>query len=197
MLQAGTTPDAVRWLIIANLAGFLFELSGGAATVGYFALWPLHGDFMPWQLVTYAFLHASLSHLALNMFGLWMFGRELAYRLGSVRFLQLYGASVVSAGAMQVLVTSLGDSVYPTVGASGGVFGLLLAYAMFFPKRIILLLFPPIPMPAWLFVTLYALIELALGVTGSEEGVAHFAHLGGMVGSYLLLRHWLQQARRY
>lgn len=197
MRQAGATPDVLRWLIIANLAGFLFELSGGAATVAYFALWPLHGDFMAWQLVTYAFLHASLSHLALNMFGLWMFGRELAYRLGSARFLLLYAASVVAAGAMQVLVTSLGDSVYPTVGASGGVFGLLLAYAMFFPKRIILLLFPPIPMPAWLFVTLYALIELALGITGSEEGVAHFAHLGGMVGSFLLLRHWLRQARRY
>jgi membrane associated rhomboid family serine protease len=189
-------PDVLRWLIVANCVAFLFELGGGAATVAVFALWPLHGGFMPWQLFSYAFLHASLLHLAVNMFGLWMFGRELASRLGAVRFLRLYGVSVLSAGAMQVLVTSLADSVYPTVGASGGVFGLLLAYALFFPNRIVLLLFPPIPMPAWLFVTLYALLELALGVTGSEEGVAHFAHLGGMVGSYLLLRHWLRQARR-
>jgi membrane associated rhomboid family serine protease len=77
----------------------------------------------------------------------------------------------------------------PTVGASGGVFGLLLAFGMYFPKRRIMLLIPPIPMPAWLFVTAYGLLELYLGVTGTAPGVAHFAHLGGMVGGYIMIRY--------
>ncbi len=155
-----------------------------------FALWPLQGNFRPWQLVTYAFLHGSITHLAFNMYGLWMFGRELEYMLGRRVFLQLYFASVLSAGVMQVLVTSFTGSIYPTVGASGGVFGLLLAYGMFFPNRIIMLLIPPIPLPAWLFVFLYAAIELVLGVTGTQAGVAHFAHLGGMIGGYVVIRRW-------
>ena len=110
-------------------------------------------------------------------------------------FLKLYFASVLSAGLMQVLVTSSTGGVYPTLGASGGVFGLLLAYAMFFPNRIIVLLIPPIPLPAWLFVLLYAGMELMLGVTGTQAGVAHFAHLGGMIGGYMVIRHWRQRGR--
>lgn len=81
-------------------------------------------------------------------------------------------------------------SVYPTVGASGAIFGILLAFGLLFPRRTIVLLFPPIPMPAILFVILYGIIELLSGIFGTEQGVAHFAHLGGMLGSYLTLRHW-------
>jgi membrane associated rhomboid family serine protease len=84
----------------------------------------------------------------------------------------------------------------PTVGASGGVFGLLLAFGMAYPQRRIMLLFPPIPMPAWVFVTLYGMLELYLGVTGSGQGVAHFAHLGGMAAGYAMLVFWRRQARR-
>jgi membrane associated rhomboid family serine protease len=84
----------------------------------------------------------------------------------------------------------LASEPYPTIGASGGVFGLLLAFAMYFPRRIIVLLIPPIPMPAWLFVTLYGILELYLGVTGTEAGVAHFAHLGGMAGAWLMIQYW-------
>lgn len=177
-------------LFIATLIGFLVELALGEPVLYGLALWPIQAGFMPWQLVTYAFLHASLSHFAFNMLGLWMFGRELELWLGRRGILRLYFASVLSAAAMQLLVTSLTGSVYPTVGASGGVFGVLLAYAVLFPNRVVMLLFPPVPLPAWLFVTLYAVIELALGVTGSHEGVAHFAHLGGMMGGYLVIRHW-------
>jgi membrane associated rhomboid family serine protease len=83
-----------------------------------------------------------------------------------------------------------GGPAFPTVGASGGVFGLLLAYGLFFPRRTLMLLFPPIPMPAWLFVTLYGLLELYLGVTGTAAGIAHFAHLGGMLGGWILIRQW-------
>jgi membrane associated rhomboid family serine protease len=185
----------VQTLITATVIGFLLEMSLGEATVANFALWPLQADFMPWQLVSYAFLHAGIAHLAFNMFGLWMFGRELEGVLGRSGFFLLYFASVLSAGLAQLLVTSLSDVIYPTVGASGGVFGLLLAYAICFPNRIIVLLLPPIPMPAWLFVTLYAVVELTLGVTGTQAGVAHFAHLGGMVGAYLVMRRWRRPVR--
>ena len=96
---------------------------------------------------------------------------------------------------MQLLVSSLTGNAYPTVGASGGVFGLLLAYGIFFPNRVVMLIFPPIALPVWLFVTLYAFIELTLGVTGTQAGVAHFAHLGGMVGGYMVIHHWRRRGR--
>jgi membrane associated rhomboid family serine protease len=84
---------------------------------------------------------------------------------------------------------------YPTIGASGGVFGLLLAFGLFFPHRTVMLLIPPVPLPAWLFVTLYGLLELTLGVTGTSQGVAHFAHLGGMLGGWLMIRSWRGKSR--
>ena len=189
------TMSGVRTLLIATIASFLLEVGTGEDMVTSLALWPLQAGFMPWQLVSYAFLHGSITHLAFNMYGLWMFGSELENLLGRRALLQLYFASVLSAGLMQLLVTSLTGSIYPTVGASGGVFGLLLAYGMCFPNRVIMLLLPPIPMPAWLFVILYAAIELTLGVTGTQAGVAHFAHLGGMIGGYMVIRHWRRRDR--
>lgn len=184
---------AVRILLAATIVSFLLTAGADEGLISSLALWPLQAGFMPWQLVTYAFLHANVMHIAFNMYGLWMFGSQLENLLGRRALLQLYFASVLSAGAMQLLVTSLTGSIYPTVGASGGVFGLLLAYGICFPNRKLMLLFPPIPMSAWVFVTLYAVIELTLGVTGTQAGVAHFAHLGGMIGGYLVIRHW----RRY
>ncbi len=185
-----TQSSAVQTLVVVTIVVFLLESGAAAPTVSAFALWPLQAGFMPWQLVTYAFLHASVLHLAFNMYGLWLFGRELENLLGRRALLQLYFASILTAGVTQLLFTHLTGNVYPTVGASGGVFGILLAYGIFFPNRILMLLFPPIPLPAWLFVTLYAGIELTLGVTGTQAGVAHFAHLGGMVGGYFVIRRW-------
>lgn len=187
----------IQTLFIATLIGFLLESTASGPLVSSLALWPLHGGFMPWQLVTYAFLHAGIAHLGLNMLGLWMFGRELEHQMGSRTFLRLYFASVLTAGGTQLVFTTLTGSVFPTVGASGGVFGILLAYALFFPNRIIVLLFPPIPMPAWLFVSLYAIVELGLGVSGTQAGVAHFAHLGGMLGGYLVVRGWRRRLTRW
>jgi rhomboid family protein len=189
-------PPATRWLLLANVAVFLVEsLSGTSGLVAYLALWPLGTagavSFEPWQIVTYSFLHGGIGHLFVNMFALYMFGGELERLWGQRRFLQLYFASVVAAAASQLAFAALsGAPPYPTVGASGGIFGLLLAYAMYFPHRTIVLLIPPIPMPAWLFVTLYGLLELYLGVTGTQEGVAHVAHLGGMLGAWLLILYW-------
>jgi membrane associated rhomboid family serine protease len=186
-------PPLTRTLIFCNIAVFMAQMALGPVLIEWFGLWPLSGavlEFLPWQLLTYSFLHGGMTHLALNMFALYMFGGEIESLLGSRRFFSLYFASVVSAALLQLLVSSQVGGAGPTVGASGGVFGLLLAFALFFPRRTLVLLFPPIPMPAWLFVTLYGLIELTLGVTGSASGVAHFAHLGGMLGAWLLIHRW-------
>ena len=187
-------PPATKILIIANVAVFLLETVAGGMMFALFALWPLTSGFLPWQIVTYAFLHAGLTHLLLNMFALYMFGGEIERVVGQRRYLTYYFVCVLSAAAAQLAVTAiLGGAPYPTVGASGGVFGVLLAFAMYFPRRTILLIIPPIPMPAWLFVTLFGILELYFGVTGTQAGVAHFAHLGGMVGGYLMIRRWRGQ----
>jgi membrane associated rhomboid family serine protease len=127
------------------------------------------------------------------MYGLWMFGSALEQVWGPRRMLQYYAVSVLVAGLVQLLVASGSPLPYPTVGASGGLFGLLLGYAMLFPQRRLMLLFPPIPMPAWLFAVVFGLLELTLGVTGEATGIAHFAHLGGMLGGWLVLRYWRGQ----
>jgi membrane associated rhomboid family serine protease len=132
-----------------------------------------------------------MAHLLFNMLALFMFGGEIERVWGERRYLIYYFACVIGAAIAQLVVTS-GSSAppYPTLGASGGVFGVLLAFGMMFPRRIIMLIFPPIPMPAWLFVTLFGVIELVLGVTGTQAGVAHFAHLGGMAAGYVLIQYW-------
>ncbi|HEX6136334.1 MAG TPA: rhomboid family intramembrane serine protease [Casimicrobiaceae bacterium] len=195
-------PPATTALIVANVGIFLLQ-SIAPQIIVPFALWPLAtsgmnvgASFAPWQLVTYAFLHGSLLHLAFNMFALYMFGGAIERVFGTRRYVVLYFVSVLSAAVTQLVFAMLSGAIYPTIGASGGVFGLLLAYAMYFPHNRVMLLFPPIPMPARVFVVVYALLELFLGVTGTQEGVAHFAHLGGMIGGYLLLRYWRGGIRR-
>ncbi|HTT40112.1 MAG TPA: rhomboid family intramembrane serine protease [Burkholderiales bacterium] len=191
-------PPFTQALIVANAVVFLLELTLGGTMLRWFALWPGYGGGLavlpwtaPWQLVSYSFLHASIMHLAFNMLGVWMFGADLERVWGPKRFAILYFASVVSAALAQLLIAGLfGGSRAPVLGASGGVFGLLLAYAAMFPNRTVVLLFPPIPMRARTFALVYGLLELILGVTGLQVGVAHFAHLGGMVGSYLAMQYF-------
>ena len=185
-------PPAIRALILTNV--IVFFMQNYVGDLGMFALWPIgSGAFMPWQPVSYAFLHGGLSHLVFNMFGLWMFGAELERVWGSRRLLVFYFICVLSAAAAQLLVAAWSGNVYPTIGASGGLFGLLVGFAMLFPHRRVMLLIPPIPMPAWLFVTIYGVLELGFGVTGTMTGVAHFAHLGGLVGGWLVIRYWRGQ----
>jgi membrane associated rhomboid family serine protease len=193
-------PPVTQTLILLNVAIFIAQSVFGDLLVAYFALWPFargsHGapDLQLWQLLTYSFLHANIWHLFVNMYALYMFGGDLERLWGARRYLNLYFTSVIAAGLAQLLFSSIAQvPPYPTVGASGGVFGLLLAFAMYFPRRVIMLLIPPVPLPAWLFATLYAMLELYLGVTGTQEGVAHFAHLGGMLGALGLIRYWRGQ----
>lgn len=187
-------PPVTQALLGANVLIFFVVQQLGPDIIGQFALWPWgSGLFRPWQLVTYAFLHGGLTHLAFNMFGLWMFGAELERVWGPRRMIQFYLVSVLVAAVAQLLVTGLLGVNAPTIGASGGLFGLLIGFAMVFPRRKITPLIPPIPMPAPVFVALYGAIELTMGVTGSASGVAHFAHLGGLLGGWLMMRYWRGQ----
>lgn len=190
----------VRNILIACIGVFLLQMALGDRLVVMFGLWPPNPftpHFQPWQLVSYSFLHGGYAHLFFNMFALYMFGPELERLLGARRFFTYYIVCVIGAAVAQLLVLRmLGNPPTPTVGASGGIFGLLLAFGLAFPRRRLMLLFPPIPMPAWLFVTLYGLLELYLGVWGHDSSVAHFAHLGGMVGGFALILYWRAKQRR-
>jgi membrane associated rhomboid family serine protease len=197
-MQSDMRFSAVKSLVAANVLVFILQSLSKGALDDLFALWPFQpidgrSYFHLWQIVTYAFLHSTdnITHLLFNMLGLWMFGAEIERYVGPRRLTACYFASVVTAALSQLFIPVLFNAPpAPTIGASGGVFGLLLAYAFLFPKRKVIPLIPPIPMPAWVFATLYAGVELFLGVTGTLSGVAHFAHLGGMVGSALVIMQW-------
>ena len=200
-------PPVTQALLIANVVVFLLQMALGDAALSALMLWPL-GDgsydpaatsreFFPWQLLTYGFMHGSFMHLLFNMLALYMFGAPLEYTWGNRRFLTYFIVCIAGAGVLQLIVgwwtMSNGGPAYPTVGASGGVFGLLLAYGMLFPNQRVMLLFPPIPMKARTLVIVYGVIALTLGFTGWQPGVAHFAHLGGMLFGWLLIRYWRGQ----
>src|SRR5258708_37439908 len=167
-------PPVTTALIIANVAVFLLQ-SVAPGLESALALWPLDASrmsngqvgFALWQLVTYGLLHGSVLHLAFNMFALYMFGSALELVVGPRRYLAYYLVCVIAAAVAQLLVTAMLGGMYPTVGASGGVFGLLLAYAVYFPHNKVMLLFPPVPIPSRLFVVIYAVIQLLLRATGS------------------------------
>jgi membrane associated rhomboid family serine protease len=188
-------PPATRAILIANVVIFGLQYLANHAFDGPFALWPLGPHFRPWQLVTYAFLHETWWHIFFNMFALFVFAGDLERLWGSTRFLTYYFVCVLSAAAIQLLTERLSGVGEPTLGASGGVFGVLLAFAIYFPTRRLIVLPIPIPLPAWLVVTFYGLLELFLGVTGREASVAHFAHLGGMLGGALMILLWQGRER--
>lgn len=196
-------PPVTQGLIFANVAIFLLEMSGGMSLFSTFALWPPTSGpsaappFQLWQLITYSFLHANFAHIFFNMFALYMFGGDVERLFGSRFFAAFYFVSVLSAAVCHLVITTwMGADPAPTVGASGGIYGVLLAYGLYFPNRQLMLLIPPIPMRARTFVIVYAVIELVMGVTGTAAGVAHFAHLGGMVGGFLMIQYrrgWRRQ----
>ena len=201
---------AVFNLLIANAVAYLaVMLLSNETLYGLFALFPIESPFFKiWQPVTYMFLHGGFSHLFFNMFALWMFGRGLEQEMGTKRFLIYYfvcgiGAALVQLAMAEIDIATI-DSAHelmmylctPTVGASGAVFGLLLAFGMLHPNDVIMLMIPPIPMKAKWFVVLYGVIELLLIIFSPNDGVAHFAHLGGMFFGWLLLLWWQRRDRQ-
>ena len=221
------SPTTRNVMIVCAVA---FLLSLFAPLTRWLALWPLgSGLFMPWQLLSYTLLHGDLAHLLFNMLGLWMFGSVLERLWGVRRYLQFMAGAGVAAAVTQLLVTALMGSAAPTVGASGVLFGLLMAYALSFPRRqfdlvgflpVVLLLMPsqilniagmvlffvlftnrqavPIPpvfVPAMTLVAIYGALELLLGLFVRSGGIAHFAHLGGLLGGWLMMAWWRNRFR--
>lgn len=191
-------PPFIKFLLFANIGiffitGFLGlragDLSLESAALKYFALWPVSLGFEPWQLITYQFLHGGFGHIFFNMFALWMFGMELENLWGSRRFAVYYLLSGIVAGGTHLAVTWITDgAAVPTVGASGSIMGVLLAFGLLFPDRPVMMFPIFFPIPARVFVIGYAALDLILGVTNASDGVAHFAHLGGALGGLLLLK---------
>ncbi len=187
-------PPVIKVLLITNAAVFLGMMFLGNFRIGdfyfeqffyhAFALWPLGAGFGVWQLFTYMFMHASFTHILFNMLALWMFGMELEHVLGSRKFLIYYLLCGFGGGLANLLVAPLFTSVGPTVGASGAIYGVLLAFGMLFPDRLIYIYFL-LPIKAKYFVVMYMAFEIFS--VGSMDGVAHFAHLGGALVGFLYL----------
>jgi membrane associated rhomboid family serine protease len=181
------TSPAVFVILAACILVFLFQDVAPDWLVGTFALWPVGAGYEPWQLITYAFLHANLLHIAVNMWALILFGPILERVWGSAQFISYYFVAVVAAAVTQLMVLQYTGQIVPTGGASGGMFGLLLAFAFLFPEEKLYLIFLPFGIPARWFAFGYAALELTLGVVFSDTGIAHFAHLGGMAGGLIYL----------
>ena len=197
-------PPITRYLIIANVAVFFICLlfppvhyllvnEGALYPVFYNANGTLHFNtlFMPWQLVSYMFLHADFSHIFFNMFSLWMFGRIIEQTLGTKRFLAYYFICGIGAGLCQIIMQIFTENLpnAATIGASGACYGILLAFGLLYPNQKIFLLIPPIPIKAKRFVIGYAILEAYLAFN-TDSNIAHLAHLGGMLFGLLCLYNW-------
>ena len=204
----GSMPPVTRTLLIICVVVFSLQNISGIDDwlLIHGALWPMlfndanlpvalggYPEFRPWQLLTYGFMHGNPPHLLFNGFALWMFGSELERFWGGRAYLNFVLAAIVGAGVVQVIVGSFGGEPYPTVGISGGVYGVLLGFAMMFPNRKVMLLIPPIPMKARTLVIVYAAVELYMGVFTSGGSVAHFAHLGGLATGWVMIAYWRGQ----
>ena len=203
MLPQFQTPPVVKNLIIANCVIYLAimllpEFNHFCAK--YLQLWwvdTYHFNFHSYQFVTYMFLHGGFGHLFFNMFALWMFGRTLEYEIGSKRFLTYYMVCGIGAALIQIsLATMLGEQMI-LLGASGAVMGLLLAFGLMHPNNMVLVFPIPFPIKAKWFVIGYAVLEIVLGSSGVSTGVAHFAHLGGMLWGLALLLWWKKRGDIY
>lgn len=202
MLDSISDAKGTRNLIFINVIIFLATLLNEDMMVRNFALfYPTSPLFRWWQLVTHMFMHGGFAHIFFNMYALYMFGTAVERTIGTRKFLVLYfiagfGAVALHFAAMHVEIASLPAAriatlnYTPTVGASGAIYGLLISYAMLYPQSRLTLIFPPITLTAKTWVIIWAVIELFTGVRGVLDGVAHFAHLGGMLFGWLLIRYW-------
>jgi len=197
------TPKVTRNLIFVNVLMFIATTLGQSSLNSYgmnwFALYPPGTPFFrPWQFLTYMFMHANIWHILFNMYTLWIFGSMVERVIGEKKYIVLYFVCGVGAAVFHLMLTSLLHGInVPMVGASGAIYGLLVAYAMLFPTSKMTLLFPPVTLSAKWMVVAFAAIELFTGVIGTREGIAHFAHLGGMVFGFLLFYLWKKSGRLF
>lgn len=212
-------PPVVKNLIIINVLMYLITAVTGSFMYENFALFYFKSPlFKPYQLVTHMFMHGGFTHILFNMYTLFIFGCVLERVWGSRKFLFYYfvtgiGAALLHMGVMwlqlrgyiadfnsgdmfaQVNIQSILST--PTVGASGAIYGLLLAYGMLFPDNVMQLIFPPVALKAKWFVIIFGALELLLGLSGRGGNVAHFAHLGGMIFGFFLILYWKKNNRMY
>lgn len=200
-LSGNAMPPVIKALIIINVVVFLLQTfffsmfkigdySLGDMFFYYFALYPIgeHSNFYIWQLITYQFMHGNLWHIFFNLLALWMFGIELEQMWGARKFLMFYLLCGIGAGLVQLFISPMFATAAPTIGASGAIYGVLLAFGLTFPNRPIFMFPFFIPIPAKYFVLLYAGIALLMGFSSSGDSVAHFAHLGGAATGFLLIK---------
>ncbi len=206
-------PPVVKNLVAINILMFIATLINENFMIGNFAMfYPASPWFKPWQVLTHMFMHGGIWHIFFNMYTLLMFGIVLERRLGSGKFLIFYFVTGLGAVALHTgtqwleaqYFMNAGDfEAYtsilrtPTLGASGAIYGVLIGYAMCYPDSRLTLLFPPVTLTAKWFVIIFAVIELFTGISGIHDGVAHFAHLGGMLFGWLLIRWWRKKGKMY
>lgn len=212
-------PTAVKNIIIINVLVWIATELNKTFMIPNFALfYPTSQYFHWWQPITHMFMHGGFWHIFFNMYTLYIFGSVLERQWGTKKFLVYYFLTGLGAAALHTGVEALQAHFYiqqaaegsanaaiqlhqlkitPTVGASGAIYGLLLGFAMLYPDSIMSLIFPPISMKAKWFVMIFAGIELFTGITGTGGGIAHFAHLGGMLFGWIILTYWKKKHRMY
>ena len=212
-------PKAVKNIIFINILVMIMTSLNRQLMVEKFALfYPTSPFFHWWQPLTHMFMHGGWGHLLFNMYTLFIFGSSLERVWGPKKFLIFYfvtglGAAAIHTGVewiqMQTYITQAAEGssaafaaihnlkMIPTVGASGAIYGVLMGYALLYPDAILTLIFPPISLKARWFVLIFAAIELVAGITGTGAGIAHFAHLGGLIFGYLLIHLWKRQGTLY
>lgn len=212
-------PEIIKQLIVVNVIVFIGSQFAGDITYDVLALhYPKNDLFGVWQLVTHMFMHGSISHILFNMFGLWMFGAPLVQIWGKNKFLFFYFSTGIGAALLQLFVYHLQiqdwvnelvgqgyqiDAIYSSlqggqslfnvtmVGASGALYGVLVAFAVMFPNAELMLIFLPIPIKAKYFVPLILVMDLFFGFSSYSMGpIAHFAHVGGAVTGFLIMWYW-------
>ena len=192
-------PPAVKNLLIINIIVFFGTELIGDPMYQLFALFPIGSPFFRWwQFVTHMFMHGNFMHIFFNMWSLFVFGPLLERLWGSKKFLIFYFVCGLGAALCHELVLlSQPLSNIPTVGASGAIYGLLLGFGMLYPNYVLTLVFPPVSLKAKWFVIIFAAIELLTGILGTHDGVAHFAHLGGMLFGLILILSWKKKGQMY
>ncbi len=206
-------PTVTKNLVAINILMFIATLVNENFMVANFAMfYPASPFFKPWQILTHMFMHGGFWHIFFNMYSLLMFGSILERSLGPKKYLIFYFVTGLGAVALHTGVEWMQARVFiangavnayqallmtPTLGASGAIYGVLIGFAMLYPQAQLMLIFPPIPVKAKWLVVIFAVIELFSGINGIQPGVAHFAHLGGMLFGWLLIRWWRKHGKLY